>query len=110
LQIEKTNADFALWLFPISDSPDGIVTVLTNEQRAILCNGEPHRTTPNIAFRGYETCQEIVVNPPGFSILQRDPHDLVSRSLGPVPRTVESDKRVPLEVGRKLFTLVKNQV
>ena len=82
---ERQPGDGAVSLFLIGDPPDGIVSVLANEECAVFRHGKSHGTTPNISLRSNESGQEILVSASRFAAIKRDAHHLVPRSFGPVP-------------------------
>ena len=82
---ERQPGDGAVSLFLIGDPPDGIVSILANEESAVFRHGKSHGTTPNVSLRSNESGQEILVSTSRFAMIERDAHHLVTRSFGSVP-------------------------
>ena len=97
-------------LLLIGDPPDRIISILANEERAVLRHGESNWTAPNISPGRNESGQKILVNTLWFTAIERDAHHLVARAFGSVPGTVEGGKGVPAIGIGKLFAIVKNHV
>ena len=94
----------------IGDPPDGIVSIFAHEKCAVFRYGESHRTTPYISLGRDEPCQEILLIPPWFAVIEGDAHYLIARAFGSIPGAVEGDKGVATIRGGKLFAVIENHV
>src|SRR5436190_17506449 len=69
----------------ICNPPNGAVAVLSHQQSAIACDGDPDRSSPNIAISRYKASQKIIISTGWHSIIQRDSDKFVSSASGAVP-------------------------
>src|SRR5271165_5815505 len=91
----------------VGDSPDRAVAVLADQQRAVMRDGDPDRTTPDSAVADDEAGQEILVFTSRLPILEQDADHLVAGPLRAVPGTVEGGEGLAAIFEGKLCAIVE---
>ena len=62
----------------IRDAPNRAITVLADQEGAVLPNGDADRTRPDGTVVNYEPGQKILVFPGRLTIIQQDADNLVA--------------------------------
>src|SRR5262245_63924127 len=97
----------------IGNAPDRAAGVVGDEQRPVLGDGKRRRPAPYLGAAqagGPEADHEILVAALWATVLERDPHHLVTGWLRPIPRAPERDEGAAAPLRRELLALVEHEV
>ncbi len=97
----------AAGLSRVSDPPDRIRSVVTNEKRAVIGNGDPDRATPDLAIRRDKAGEEVLILAGSLAMIHGDANDLISGEFVAVPGAVFGGKNLTPIFRRKLGPFVK---
>src|SRR5260370_18205568 len=84
------------WLLAgIGHPPDGIRAIVADHQRPVLRHCDADRSAPDLAFRGDEAGQKILVFAGRFRALHRHPDDFVAGAQSAIPGTMLAGRNAP---------------
>src|SRR6478752_3637337 len=86
----------------MTDPPDGPRAIVGNQQRAIRRGSHADRPPPDIPIRRKKSSEKILVHSARLSVLERNPHHLVTRAHRPIPRTMLARENIAFVPGGKL--------
>src|SRR6185437_14616434 len=78
----------------VGNAINGVVAVLSQQQRAVGRDHVTDRPAPGIAIVGDESDQEVLVFAGGHAVLHAHAHDFVPRAEGAVPGAVQDCKAI----------------
>src|SRR5579871_3064621 len=91
----------------VADLPDGVRSIVADEQRAVVGNGYAHGTPPNIAAFSDKAGEEVLVLAAGPAVLHRHADDLIAGALFAVPGAVLGSKGIAAILFRKLLAFIE---
>src|SRR5213595_599286 len=99
-------------LLRVAHSPDRAVTILAEEETAILGHRDPDRASPYAPVRRNKTGDEVFefTERLAAGMIERHTHDFVTCALCPVPRTMERGENVASVFSWKLIADVKAKI
>src|SRR5262249_34129566 len=100
----------SLALARVLDPPDGPRAVVGDHQRAVLVRRDADGTAPDIAGRGDEPDEEVLILARRLTVAEREPDDLVAGPPLPVPRPVERREPVVAVTRREAVAVVERHV
>src|ERR1700676_4935379 len=93
----------------VTDTPDGVRTVIGYEERAVGRHGDADRASPDVAVVDHKTGDEILVLATGLAgLMHRYSDHFVPGANGSVPRAVLGGEDIAAIFGGKLRTLIKD--
>src|SRR2546423_6415740 len=90
----------------IGDPPDRAVSILADEQRAVMRHRDADGARPNRGVVNDKAGHEVLVFATRLAVLEPHAHHFVAGALRPVPRAVLGGERIAGVFGRKLVAAV----
>src|ERR1700757_3068668 len=94
----------------VGDPPNRAASVVAEEERAVLGDGERGRAAPDLGAllaRSPKAGREVFVIAFGPAVLKWHAYNFVSGRFGTVPRSFHRDKEAPLKLGWELVGLIE---
>src|SRR5258708_28165436 len=93
----------------VCDAIDHAVSIVAEQQRAILRERHIDRATPDVFLSGGKADDEVLVFAGRFAILEGETDDLVAGAKRAIPRSMQSDEGVAVPWRGELAALIESK-